>query len=194
MARLLGLILQWAPGVLIGAFMVDYARELLGVTPGRKLYGVCQTPKCLPDALQVMVHCTTGNNRLKVVPIGKFAITMNLPSENETADAVRVYVDLENLMGFLQIALPGLLALSGRANPPLPRINARLTADLEGGQHDWTDFFFGRLEEEGGFPVFYPIKDNSRLRAIAEAEATASISEGQEYILKGSVVSVQVLK
>ena len=99
-----------------------------------------------------------------------------------------------NLMGFLQIALPGLLALAGHANPNLPRINARLAADLQGRQRDWTDFFFGRLEEEEGFPVFHPLKGSSRLRAIAEAEAIASIPEGQEYLLKGSVISVQVLK
>ncbi|MEI6842376.1 MAG: FmdE family protein [Methanomicrobiales archaeon] len=86
-----------APGVLIGAFMVDYAMELLGVKKGRKLYGVCETPKCLPDALQVLAHITIGNNRLKIVPIGKFAITMNMSSEDATADAVRVYVDLEKL-------------------------------------------------------------------------------------------------
>jgi formylmethanofuran dehydrogenase subunit E len=86
-----------APGVLIGAFMVDYAMELLGVKKGRKLYGVCETPKCLPDALQILAHVTIGNNRLKIVPIGKFAIAMNLPSEDLTADAVRVYVDLEKL-------------------------------------------------------------------------------------------------
>jgi formylmethanofuran dehydrogenase subunit E len=89
-----------APGVLIGAFMVDYAMELLGVTPERKLYGVCETPKCLPDALQVMAHCTTGNNRLKVIPIGKFAITLNTHSEGKTADAVRVFVDLEKLKNY----------------------------------------------------------------------------------------------
>jgi formylmethanofuran dehydrogenase subunit E len=86
-----------APGVLIGAFMVDFALELLGVSPDKKLYGVCETPKCLPDALQVIARCTTGNNRLRVVPIGKFAITLNAPTELETADAVRVYVDLKKL-------------------------------------------------------------------------------------------------
>lgn len=86
-----------APGVLIGAFMVDYALELLGVTADKKLYGVCETPKCLPDALQVIARCTTGNNRLRVVPIGKFAITLNAPTDSDTADAVRVYVDLEKL-------------------------------------------------------------------------------------------------
>ncbi|MDD1692370.1 MAG: molybdopterin molybdotransferase MoeA [Methanoregula sp.] len=99
-----------------------------------------------------------------------------------------------NLMGFLQIALPGLLALAGHANSTLPRIHARLAADLEGRQRDWTDFFFGRLEDEEGFPVFHPIKGSSRLRAIAEAEAIASLPEGQEHLVKGSVISVQVLK
>jgi len=86
-----------APGILIGAFMVDYALELLKVDPAQKLYGVCETPKCLPDALQVIAHCTTGNNRLRVIPIGKFAITLNGPSETETTVAVRVYVDLKKL-------------------------------------------------------------------------------------------------
>ena len=97
-------------------------------------------------------------------------------------------------MGFLQIALPGLLALAGHANPHLPQITARLAADLEGRERDWTDFFFGRLEEEEGFPVFHLLKDSSRLRAIAEAEAIASIPEEQEYLLKDSVISVQLLK
>jgi formylmethanofuran dehydrogenase subunit E len=86
-----------APGILIGAFMVDYARELLGVTPDQRLYGVCETPKCLPDALQVMAHCTTGNSRLRVVPIGKFAITLNAQTEGAVTEAVRVYVDIEKL-------------------------------------------------------------------------------------------------
>jgi formylmethanofuran dehydrogenase subunit E len=89
-----------APGVLIGAFMVDYALELLGVTPEQKLYGVCETPKCLPDALQVIAGCTTGNNRLRIVPIGKFAVTINRVSDGEKADAVRVFVDLEKLKRF----------------------------------------------------------------------------------------------
>jgi len=86
-----------APGVLIGAFMVDYALELLGASPDEKLYGVCETPKCLPDALQVIAHCTTGNNRLRVIPIGKFAITLNGPSDKVTTEAVRVYVDLQKM-------------------------------------------------------------------------------------------------
>jgi len=94
-----------APGVLIGAFMVDYGLELLGVSKGQKLYGVCETPKCLPDALQVLAHITIGNNRLKIVPIGKFAITLNLPSEDAMADAVRVYVDKAKLKKYPTVDL-----------------------------------------------------------------------------------------
>ncbi|OPX62321.1 molybdopterin molybdotransferase MoeA [Methanoregula sp. PtaB.Bin085] len=99
-----------------------------------------------------------------------------------------------NLMGFLQIALPGLLALAGHAETDLPRINARLATDLEGRQRDWTNFFFGRLEDGGEFPIFHSLKDSSRLRAIADADAIACIAEGQGVLAKGSVVPVQVLK
>ena len=89
-----------APGVLIGAFMVDMAMDELNVTPDMKLFGVCQTPKCLPDALQIIAGCTTGNNRLRVIPIGKFAITLNSATENNFADAIRVFIDLKKMEKF----------------------------------------------------------------------------------------------
>jgi molybdopterin molybdotransferase len=98
-----------------------------------------------------------------------------------------------NLMGFLQIALPGLLALAGHADPALPRIHARLSADIKGRQRDWTDFFFGRLEEAEGLPVFHPLKGKSRLRDIADAEAIAAVPEGQDDLSEGTIISVQVL-
>jgi len=91
-----------APGLLIGAFMVDYALELLGVAPGtdEKLYAVCETHKCAPDALQVIAHCTYGNNRLRIVDIGKFALTINRASEGDRARGIRVYVDPRKLSRF----------------------------------------------------------------------------------------------
>lgn len=82
-----------APGTLIGVFMVDFALDELGASPDEKLYAVCETPKCLPDAIQVVAHCTTGNNRLKVVPIGKFALSMNRASADTTVEGVRISVD-----------------------------------------------------------------------------------------------------
>jgi len=99
-----------------------------------------------------------------------------------------------NLMGFLQIALPGLLALSGHATSGLPRINARLDSELRGRDPDWTDFFFGSLELNDELPTFYPMKKRSRLSSIAEATAVASIPEGQDCVLQGSVISVQLLR
>lgn len=86
-----------APGLLIGAFMVDYALELLGARPGEKLYAVCETHKCAPDALQVIAHATHGNNRLRIVNVGKFAMTVNRGSDVAETEGVRVYVDPKKL-------------------------------------------------------------------------------------------------
>jgi molybdopterin molybdotransferase len=99
-----------------------------------------------------------------------------------------------NLMGFLQIVLPGLLALSGHADPGLPRINARLASGLRGRETDWTHFFFGMLQQDEGLPVFHPFKYRSRLQSIAEATAVAEIPEGEGYLPEGSVIPVQMLK
>jgi molybdopterin molybdotransferase len=98
-----------------------------------------------------------------------------------------------NLMGFLQIALPGLLAMSGHSNRGLPRINARLASDLNGRETNWTHFFFGTFEETDDLPIFHPMKGRSRLRSIADATAIASIPEGIDYLTAGTVVSVQLL-
>jgi molybdopterin molybdotransferase len=98
-----------------------------------------------------------------------------------------------NLMGFFQIALPGLLAMSGHSNPGLPATNARLASNLLGRESDWTHFFFGVLQETDGLPVFHPVKHKSRLQSIADATAIASIQEGQMQIAAGSVIPVQLL-
>jgi molybdopterin molybdotransferase len=99
-----------------------------------------------------------------------------------------------NLMGFLQIALPGLLALSGHPDPGLPRITARLASEICEGESDWTDFFFGTLEWNDGLPDFYPMTKRNRLYSLAEATAVASIPEGQDSLPKGSIISVQWLR
>lgn len=86
-----------APGMLIGVFMVDYALSILGKNPRDKIFVTCETAKCLPDPPQVMMHATTGNHRLRVLPIGKFALTLTPFSANECAEGVRVYVDRDKL-------------------------------------------------------------------------------------------------
>jgi formylmethanofuran dehydrogenase subunit E len=82
-----------APGLLIAIGMVDYALELLKAIPGEKVYAACETHKCAPDPLQVITFCTIGNHRLRIIPIGRFAFTMNKPAMGDYADGVRVYLD-----------------------------------------------------------------------------------------------------
>ncbi|MGB4235082.1 MAG: formylmethanofuran dehydrogenase subunit E family protein [Methanoregulaceae archaeon] len=94
-----------APGLLIGVFMVDYALELLGKKPTDRIYVTCETHKCLPDPPQVIMHATIGNHRLRVLPIGKFALTLTPFSAKEYADGVRVYIDRKKLEKYPVVAL-----------------------------------------------------------------------------------------
>lgn len=89
-----------APGLIIGVFMVDFALELLGANPDDRLYAVCETRKCAPDSLQVIARCTVGNSRLRVLPTGRFAITVNLFSREPVVEGVRVFVDSSKLEGY----------------------------------------------------------------------------------------------
>lgn len=94
-----------APGLLVGVYMVDYALELLKSPPGEKIYAVCETTKCLPDALQVIAHSTTGNHRLRVLPIGKFALTVNGPADTPHVNGFRIFVDGDKIGEFPTFAL-----------------------------------------------------------------------------------------
>lgn len=98
-----------------------------------------------------------------------------------------------NLMGFLQIALPGLLALGGHPDPGLPTIIARLASDITDGDREWTDFFFGILESDEKSLLFHPMEKRTRLSLIANATAIAAIPEGTDRLLKGSFIRVQLL-
>jgi formylmethanofuran dehydrogenase subunit E len=86
-----------AAGLLLGVFMVDLALEKLAVKPGDRLYAVSESPKCLPDAVQVITHCTYGNHRLRVINTGRFSVTINRFSRGDTAPGVRVYVDAKKV-------------------------------------------------------------------------------------------------
>jgi len=98
-----------------------------------------------------------------------------------------------NLMGFLQIALPGLLKLAGHRHCRLARINVRLATRLSGRTMDWTQFIYGTLEPSADLPVFHALKGNSRLRSMAEAQAVVAIPEGELELASGAVVAAQVL-
>ncbi len=99
-----------------------------------------------------------------------------------------------NLMGFLQIALPGLLKLAGHRRTGLPQTNVRLASELTGRYADWTQFIFGTLEIDGDIPVFRANKEISRLRSMAQAQAVVAIPEGKTVLQDGRVVAAQLLE
>ena len=63
-----------APGVVLGGIMVEAARRQL---PSEMLFdAICETRNCLPDAIQLLTPCTIGNGWLKVVNVGRYALTL----------------------------------------------------------------------------------------------------------------------
>ncbi|OIP98249.1 MAG: trehalose-binding protein [Syntrophobacteraceae bacterium CG2_30_61_12] len=81
-----------APGVVIGGFMVEFAKQ--GIGEGILYDAMCETPKCLPDAVQLLTPCTTGNGWLKVVNLGRFALSLY---DKYRGNGVRVSIDSKEL-------------------------------------------------------------------------------------------------
>jgi molybdopterin molybdotransferase len=98
-----------------------------------------------------------------------------------------------NLMGFLQIALPGLLQLAGHQHCGLPSVNVCLASQLSGRSIDWTQCIYGTLERSGDLPIFHALKSRSRLRSMAEAQAVVLIPEGTTVLPAGAVIAAQAL-
>ncbi len=87
-----------APGVLIGGIMVDMAMEQI---PKGVLFNViCETPSCLPDSVQILTPCTVGNGWLRVINLGRYAVSLYNKYEG---NGVRVYLDPKKLAGWDEI-------------------------------------------------------------------------------------------
>ncbi|HEX2966328.1 MAG TPA: formylmethanofuran dehydrogenase subunit E family protein [Syntrophorhabdaceae bacterium] len=81
-----------APGAVLGGFMVEHAYNNL---PEGGLYNViCETAKCLPDAVQLLTPCSVGNQWMKIIDVGRFALTFY---DKATGKGVRVYLDHRRL-------------------------------------------------------------------------------------------------
>lgn len=87
-----------APGLLVGGLMVDLARRNL---PAGEFFDVlCETNSCLPDAVQILTPCTCGNGWLKIIPLGRYALTF---FEKRSGEGVRVSVDAEKLEKYPEV-------------------------------------------------------------------------------------------
>jgi len=87
-----------APGVLIGGFMVDLA--LRNLPEGELFDAVCETPKCLPDAIQLLTPSTVGNGWLKILNFGRYALSFY---EKYEGAGVRVFLDPSKLENWSEI-------------------------------------------------------------------------------------------
>lgn len=98
-----------------------------------------------------------------------------------------------NHMAFLQIVVPALHKMAGRAQPGFPIEDVRLAETLR-GQIDWTQFVHGRIERAADENlVFFPSRQPSRLQMMAASDAVAKIPEGCDGIPAGTIIPVQRL-
>jgi len=79
-----------APGIVVGGLMIEAAIMEVAETPD--LTVVVETYNCLPDAAQVLTHCTTGNGGLIVYDWGKFALSA---LDKKTRAGVRTHLVME---------------------------------------------------------------------------------------------------
>ena len=80
------------PGLIVGGFMVDLAKSKL--SKGLRYNALSETDHCLPDAIMLTTPCTVGNNRLKMIDFGRYALSLY---DKETGKGVRVHIDLDML-------------------------------------------------------------------------------------------------
>lgn len=81
-----------APGILLGAYMVERCKREL--PEGTLFEAVVETGKCLPDAVQLLTPCTTGNQRLKIDNLGRYALTL---FDKFTGEGARVSLDSKKM-------------------------------------------------------------------------------------------------
>ncbi len=84
-----------APGLLIGAYMVEMAKREM--PEGTLFEAVVETHKCLPDAVQMLTLCSTGNSWMRVNNLGRYALIM---FDKFTGQGVRVWLDATKMEKF----------------------------------------------------------------------------------------------
>jgi len=78
-----------APGLVLGIFLVDRARTLLG--DGVEFDAIVESRHCLPDAVQLFTPCTIGNGWMKILDWDKFALSFY---DRRSRQGWRVWLDL----------------------------------------------------------------------------------------------------
>lgn len=119
-----------APGILLGGFMVAALQKQL---PRDRLYdALCETSACLPDAVQLLTPCTTGNGWLKVIDLGRYAVILY---DKENGHGLRAYVDTAKLGSY-----PAIAEWYYKRKPKKAQDKERLLAELKAAGADVCSF------------------------------------------------------
>jgi formylmethanofuran dehydrogenase subunit E len=110
-----------APGLLIGGFMVEEAKSRL--PEGTLFEALVESGKCLPDAVQLLTLCSTGNNWMKVENLGRYAVSLY---DKHTGQGWRVAVDPARLE-----AWPEIRSWFMKLKPKREQDTERLFAEIE---------------------------------------------------------------
>ncbi|WP_147820773.1 FmdE family protein [Salidesulfovibrio onnuriiensis] len=81
-----------APGLLLGGYMVEEAKR--HIPEGTLFEAISETSWCLPDAIQLLTPCTTGNGWMRVLDLGVYALSLY---DKFTGKGVRVSLDPEKV-------------------------------------------------------------------------------------------------
>lgn len=87
-----------APGLLIGGYMVEAVKQKL--PEGTLFEAVVETAKCLPDAVQLLTLCSTGNGWMRVTNLGRYAVTLY---DKYTYNGWRAAIDLKKIEAYPEI-------------------------------------------------------------------------------------------
>jgi len=87
-----------APGVIIGGFMVNLVKRNL--PEGTLFNAICETTVCLADAIQLLTPCTVGNGWIKIINLGRFALSLY---DKDKGNGFRVFLDPKKLENWSEI-------------------------------------------------------------------------------------------
>jgi Formylmethanofuran dehydrogenase subunit E len=110
-----------APGLLLGGYMVAMAQRAL--PEGTLFEAVVESKKCLPDAVQLLTLCTTGNNWMKVINLGRYALSL---FDKYSGKGFRVCINVDKLSAY-----PEILAWYLKTRPKQEQDTDQLFAELE---------------------------------------------------------------
>ena len=110
-----------APGLLIGGYMVAAVKQR--IPEGTLFEALVETRKCLPDAVQLLTPCSTGNNWMRVINLGRYAVSLY---DKFTFEGWRAAIDAEKIKEYPEIA-----AWFLKLKPKKEQDSDRLFAEIE---------------------------------------------------------------